>query len=83
MRDQWKCLALIMQSKEASIFVSEMMFTDAVFMTSHDAIVTNEENISKVEKTLTEALKRANTKMRLGIKYWVKDYEHIQRSLSI
>ena len=39
-----------------------MMFTDAVFMTSHDAIVTNEENISKVEKTLTEALKRANTK---------------------
>lgn len=78
MRDQWKCLALIMQSKEASIFVSEMMFTDAVFMTSHDAIVTNEENISKVEKTLTEALKRANTKMRLGIKYWVKDYEQIR-----
>ena len=83
MRDQWKCLALIMQSKEASIFVEEMMFTDAVFMTSHDAIVTNEQNISKVEKTLTEALKRANTKMRLGIKYWVKDYEHIQRSISI
>ena len=79
MRDQWKCLALIMQSKEASIFVEEMMFTDAVFMTSHDAIVTNEENISKVEKTLTEALKRANTKMRLGIKYWVKDYEQIKQ----
>lgn len=79
MRDQWKCLALIMQSKEASIFVSEMMFTDAVFMTSHDAIVTNEQNISKVEKTLTEALKRANTKMRLGIHYWVKDYEQIKQ----
>ena len=83
MRDQWKCLALIMQSKEASIFVSEMMFTDAVFMTSHDAIVTNEENISKVEKTLTEALKRANTKMRLGVKYWVKDYNDIQRSIPV
>ena len=55
------------------------MFTDTVFMTSHDAIVTNEENISKVEKTLTEALKRANTKMRLGIKYWVKDYEQIKQ----
>ena len=83
MRDQWKCLALIMQSKEASIFVQEMMFTDAVFMTSHDAIVTNEENISKVEKTLTEALKRANTKMRLGVKYWVKDYNDIQRSIPV
>ena len=83
MRDQWKCLALILQSKEASIFVEEMMFTDAIFMTSHDAIVTNEDNISKVEKTLTEALKRANTKMRLGIKYWVKDYNDIQRSVSI
>lgn len=81
MRDQWKCLALIMQSKEASIFVQEMMFTDAVFMTSHDAIVTNEDNIYKVEKTLTEALKRANTKMRLGTKYWVKDYNDIQRSV--
>ena len=79
MRDQWKCLALIMQSKEASIFVEEMMFTDAVFMTSHDAIVTNEQNISKVEKTLTQALKRSNTKMRLGTKYWVKDYEQIKR----
>ena len=55
------------------------MFTDTVFMTSHDAIVTNEQNISKVEKTLTEALKRANTKMRLGIKYWVKDYERIKQ----
>ena len=54
------------------------MFTDAVFMTSHDDIVTNEDNISKVEITLTEALKRANTKMRLGIKYWVKDYEQIR-----
>ena len=83
MRDQWKCLALIMQSKEASIFVEEMMFTDAVFMTSHDAIVTNEQNISKVEKTLTEALKRANTKMRLGVKYWVKDYNDIQRSIPV
>ena len=68
-----------MQSKEASIFVEEMMFTDAVFMTSHDAIVTNEQNISKVEKTLTQALKRSNTKMRLGTKYWVKDYEQIKR----
>ena len=59
------------------------MFNDAVFMTSHDAIVTNEQNISKVEKTLTEALKRANTKMRLGIKYWVKDYNDIQRSIPV
>jgi len=83
MRDQWKCLALIMQSEEATIFVENMMFTDAVFATSHDAIVTNQANIHKVEKTLTEALKRANTKMSLDIKYWVKDYNDIQRGLPI
>jgi hypothetical protein len=65
-RDQWKCLALILQSKEAEVFVDGMLFTDAVFTTLHDAIITNKTNEYKVEKTLSNALKMAGVKMTLN-----------------
>lgn len=65
-KDRWKCLPLELQSTEAFIFVKSMVHTEALFLTLHDAIVTNEQNLQLVDKTLRDGLKRASIKLRLG-----------------
>jgi len=65
-KDRWKCLPLELQSTEAFIFVKSMVHTEALFLTLHDAIVTNQQNLHLVDKTLRDGLKRASIKLRLG-----------------
>ena len=67
MQDQWKCLALMLQSREADIFIDGMANTNAYFCSLHDALITNESNVSKVYKDLERALKLANVKMHLKL----------------
>lgn len=63
--NRWKCLSLILQKREADIFVSGMEKTNSLYLIIHDAIVTNEDNIPLVYKSLTEAVKMAESSIKI------------------
>ena len=64
---KWKCLAILLQKMEADIFVKDMATCDGVFITLHDALITNDSNLHKINNSLTNAIKKRNLKMTLNI----------------
>ncbi len=64
---KWKCLAILLQKMEADIFVKDMATTDGIFITLHDALITNDSNLHKINNSLTNAIKKRNLKMTLNI----------------
>lgn len=59
-KDRWKVLPLLLQEREASIFVRGMAQCNAEFITIHDAILTTRRNLPEVYKHLN------NNKIKLN-----------------
>jgi|GEM_PF-5539281 hypothetical protein len=64
---RWKCLAILLQKMEADIFVKDMATTDGIFITLHDALITNDSNLHKINLALTQSIEKRNLKMTLKL----------------
>ena len=64
--NRWKCLSLLLQRMEADVFIKDMANCNAVYMTLHDALVTNDSNLHKVYKSITNSVKTRNLKMKFN-----------------
>ena len=64
---RWKSLAILLQKMEADVFINDMATTDGVFITLHDALITNDSNLHKIQNSLSKAIEKRDLKMTLNI----------------
>ncbi len=67
---RWKGLSILLSKMEADIFIKDMATETGVFIPIHDAIITNSSNLHKINKTLSESIKKRNMKLTLKTNYY-------------